>query len=342
MQPIPDRERLLFSSGETNVCEKIMKTKDAVLNMLVNNTDKYISGEGLANELGLSRSSVWKAVEELRTEGYRIDSVTRRGYRLSPENDVLSVEGIRRELLSDHSMEKRKDAGEKVIPEIRLYRELASTNLEAIRLITEAPTAEKEKLFNTVIIAESQSAGRGHGKRRFFSPEGGLYLSVILNPESFNGRVVSLLASMAVADIVEELSGETTSFLWKNNILIGGKKTAGILTEQSMDLETGIVNGLVLGIGIRTDEWLKKGGNMKNRLAAALVRKSLGNWKNLPLDDYEKKLAGTGEKHTFISAEYNDGKPFTARQEAYVKDGRLRIRPEDGHVITLDRGSILC
>ncbi len=308
-----------------------MNTKEYVLNRLEENRDIFLSGEELGDKLGLSRGAVWKAVQNLRDDGYIIESFSRRGYRLSPKSDVLSEEGILKLL----KIEMRS------LPDIRFYPELTSTNREAERLLTEASEEDREKLYGTVILTESQTAGRGHGQSGFYSPKGGVYLSVILDPKSAECKPVSFLAALFTAEAIEAVTGKAARILWKNSILQDEKKTAGILTQQSLDMETGIVSGLVLGIGIRTDAWRGQDGNRKNRLAALLISRLLKKTPSFSMQDYRERLSGEGETHRFISADHLNGKPFSALQEKMDEDGSLHVRLKNGNRMVLTRGSII-
>ena len=142
-----------------------MGTKDQVLRMLEDRRDRQVSGARLAEELGVTRNAVWKAVEALRAEGYVIDAATNRGYRLAQENDLLSPASIERFLPDGHPFG------------ITVRKRVDSTNAEARRRALEgAPEG-------AVVVAEEQTAGRGRLGKTFYSPAGaGVYLSVVLRP----------------------------------------------------------------------------------------------------------------------------------------------------------------
>jgi BirA family biotin operon repressor/biotin-[acetyl-CoA-carboxylase] ligase len=140
-----------------------MTSKEQVLEFLQHNQGDYLSGEEMAAQLQLSRNAVWKAMKVLRRDGYVIDAVTKRGYRLLSQPDRLNVERIQELLGITHY-------------DIRLYQEIDSTNQEAKK---EAILGVKH---GTVILAERQTAGNGRRNHKFASPEGGLYFSIILRP----------------------------------------------------------------------------------------------------------------------------------------------------------------
>ena len=211
-------------------------TKDEVLALLLRSPDGWLSGAALAKRLSVSRTAVWKAVEQLRAEGYEVESVTNKGYRLLPRGDLLSAQGVERYLKT---------------PGLRLQYvpSLPSTNTALKAMAAEgAPEG-------TVLIAGEQTAGRGRMGRSFYSPpDSGLYLSLLLRPQLPAAEAVRLTAcaAVAVAEAVEELSGLETQIKWVNDVLIGGKKICGILTEGSLDVESGQLAWAVVGIGVNT------------------------------------------------------------------------------------------
>ncbi len=211
-------------------------TKDAILQMLWRNTDRYLSGETLAKELSVSRTAVWKAVKQLRAEGYDIESVTNRGHRLMEKSDVLSERGVR-QFLQDPTVQPK------------VYSSISSTNTVLKTLAAEGAVE------GTALIAGEQSAGRGRMGRSFYSPaDSGLYLSLLLRPRLPAAEAVKLTACAAVAvcEAIEELSGLETQIKWVNDVLIAGKKVCGILTEASIDCESGGLSYAVVGVGVNT------------------------------------------------------------------------------------------
>lgn len=210
-------------------------TKERVLRALEAREGAHVSGAQLARELGVTRNSVWKAVNALRREGYHIDATTNRGYALSHEDDLLSASGIRRFLPADAPL----------FPAVR--KSLDSTNAEALRRAVDgAPEG-------TVIVAEEQTAGRGRRGRSFFSPAGtGIYLSILVRPAlaAERAHLLTCSAAVAVAEAIEACAGVDASIKWVNDVYCRGKKVAGILTEGSFDLEGGVLQHAVVGIGV--------------------------------------------------------------------------------------------
>lgn len=194
----------------------------------------YISGEEISRLLGVSRTAVWKKIKLLRQMGYTIDAVTSRGYRLAASPDALLVEEIRSGL------------GTRVVgKEVVFLEETDSTNVRA-REQGDAGAPE-----GTVIIADSQFAGKGRLGRTWESPAGvNLYTSVLLRPVILPrfGTQMTFLSAVAVAAAIEETSGLKATVKWPNDVLLGGKKVAGLLNE--MNAETERVNYVILGIGV--------------------------------------------------------------------------------------------
>ena len=203
---------------------------------------RYISGQELAAQLGVSRTAVWKAVAALRRDGIPIKAVTNRGYTLAQSVDVLNAAAVAVQL---------DEATVKAL-QIEVVDRLPGTNA-ALRSRADAGARE-----GLVLIAQAQSAGRGRGGHSFYSPPGGLYMSILLRPEIGARQAVGLtaMAAVAAARAAERLCGVPITIKWVNDLLIDGKKAAGILTEAIGDLESGLVHAVVVGIGLnlRTPE----------------------------------------------------------------------------------------
>lgn len=213
-----------------------MSSRDELLALLLKHRGEYVSGAAAAEKLHISRTAVWKAVESLRSDGYHIDAAQRKGYRLAGDDDILSPEGL-------------SDVIGPLIgrEQIRVFSELPSTNRTAKELaITGAA-------HGTVVIADRQSSGSGHRKRAFFSPEGGIYMSVLLRPELTpfcEPPMITLAAAAVTADTIESLCGISPEIRWINDLFLDGRKICGILTESASDLESGEPEWIVVGIGI--------------------------------------------------------------------------------------------
>ena len=208
-----------------------MTLKDRTLDVLLHSRDKEISGQELAEMNGVSRSAIWKAVNALRKEGWVINGGHGVGYRLAPDCDRLY--GARIAELMD-----------KKLP-VYVYNRLDSTNAECKRRFI-----NKER--DCLIVSEEQTGGRGRRGKSFFSPKGGLYMSMGMTIRSSFDDVIGLTAYAAVTvrEAVLELTGCDCQIKWVNDLYYKGKKVCGILTEAVAGLEAGDVNLVILGLGI--------------------------------------------------------------------------------------------
>ena len=212
-----------------------MRIQDAVLDALEKNRGEYLSGEQLASSLGVSRNAVWKAIQKLEEAGHKIRAVPKRGYTLAPESDVLTVQSVSRFLDTDMPVY------------LQVQTEVTSTNtlLKA--------QAEQGAPEGTVLIAESQTAGKGRLGRHFTSPPGtGIYFSLLLRPHctAEKSLFITTTAAVAVCEAIEQVTGLNPQIKWVNDVYLNEKKVCGILTEASVDFENGGLNWAVLGIGI--------------------------------------------------------------------------------------------
>lgn len=211
-------------------------TRDEVLDFLWKHVDSYVSGSELAERLSLSRTAVWKAIGQLRELGYEIESQPNRGYRLHSVSDVLSAEGIVRHL-------RHKEL------RLQVYKTIGSTNTTLKALAAEGAEA------GLALIAEEQLMGRGRMGRSFYSPaNSGLYMSLLLRPEmpAVDATRLTACAAVAVSEAIEVLSGREAEIKWVNDIFVGGRKVCGILTEASVDCESGMMHYVIIGIGVNT------------------------------------------------------------------------------------------
>ena len=207
--------------------------EEMILSFLAESGEDYVSGAALSDKLGLSRTAVWKHVEQLRKLGYRIDAQASRGYRLIEVPDRLTA-------LEVGPLLATREFGRT----LHHYDELESTNAKAFEL------AHEGGFHGEVIVAEAQTKGKGRRGREWISPAGkNLAMSVILKPEIPPARAPELTLVGAVA-LVETLidSGVAATIKWPNGVQIEGKKVAGILTELSADVER--VHFVILGLGV--------------------------------------------------------------------------------------------
>lgn len=219
----------------------MIKMKYEVLKGLKQTGDCFVSGESLSKALGVSRTAVWKEINNLKEEGYKIESSSRKGYRLVSSPDIISRDEI---LLGLNTGVIGK--------ELHCFDELDSTNTYAKKI------AFEDCSHGAVVVADRQAAGRGRLGRTWFSPPGkGIWMSVVLKPDIAPGdaQFITLAASVAVAKAIEECCGIKPGIKWPNDIIIRGRKVCGILTELSAELER--INFLVVGIGINVNHGLE-------------------------------------------------------------------------------------
>lgn len=210
-----------------------MSTKDDVLKNLINNADHYVSGETLAKILNKSRASIWKAIKSLQKQGYVIDAVTNKGYRLNDANDIITKKGLKEYLDFD--------------ADVLYYSSVDSTNNEAKRLVSAGSNSPM------LIVAEEQTSGRGRQGKSFYSPPlTGIYMTLVTHPMSklTDAVTATTAAAVAVCKAIEELTELKPKIKWVNDVYLNGKKICGILTEAVTDFETQTVSSVIIGIGI--------------------------------------------------------------------------------------------
>ena len=211
--------------------------KSEILRML-KESGSYVSGQQLCGRFGVSRTAVWKVVEQLKKEGYEIEAVRNRGYRLVESPDVLS----QAEILS---FTDTLWAGRRVV----CFTETDSTNIQA------RSYGEKDGVHGTLFVAERQSAGKGRRGRNWESPAGlSIYMSILLRPEISPGcaPMLTLVMALSVAEGIRESAGVDVQIKWPNDIVLNKKKLCGILTEMSTEID--YINYVVIGVGINVNQ----------------------------------------------------------------------------------------
>lgn len=213
------------------------ETRNLVLRQLREAGDGYLSGQELSRRLGISRAAIWKQIEQLRQRGYRIAALPARGYSLQSGPELLTPgdlrDGLRCEIVGR---------------DIHGFSTIVSTNSHACHL------AEEGAAEGTVVIADAQSAGKGRLGRSWASPPAvNIYLSLILRPPipPREAPMMTFLSSLAVARTIAAESGLSPTVKWPNDVLIGGRKVAGLLNEMSAESER--VHYVVLGIGLNVN-----------------------------------------------------------------------------------------
>lgn len=213
-------------------------TKERVLSELMAQQGAWVSGEQFSSQLGISRSAIWKHINALKNDGHEIQSAPKKGYRLQRTADRMLPEAIAATLTTQR-------IGRNILT---CLEQTDSTNVEAKALAAQgAPEG-------TVVVAESQNQGRGRRGRTWFSPAGrNIYTSIVLRPilSPAQAPQITLMTGVAVAKTLVRFASLEAKIKWPNDILIHGKKIAGILTEVSTDMD--MVDHVVVGIGINVN-----------------------------------------------------------------------------------------
>ena len=320
-----------------------MKNRDKILEMLFDSKN-YISGEKLSRELGISRTAIWKNINRLKEEGYIIDSVTNKGYRLVNEPKALSESQLMHDL---------KDFG---FTYVQLDETIDSTNLEAKR---KSDVVQGHGCF----VAREQTAGRGRRGRQWSSPkDSGCYVSVLLRPSIMpsDAAMITLIAGLALAKTLNKLYLTEARIKWPNDIVIQGKKVAGILTEMSAEIEC--VNYLAVGIGlnvsqkafpdeiatIATSIEIIKGNKqiefIRHEYIKALITEFMHN---INLFYKTRDLSFMKKEYEQLCLNINGEIRIEKNNESYVgigqgitNNGELNVRTNDGKILTVNSGEV--
>lgn len=204
---------------------------------LLREAPEFISGQQLCEQLHVSRTAIWKVMNQLKEEGYEVEAVRNKGYRLMESPDITTEEEL-------SSRMDTKWAGQ----ELYYFQEIDSTNLEAKRL------GEQNTPHGTLVIAEKQTAGRGRRGRGWESPSGSsIYMTILLRPElePTHAPMLTLVMAMAVAEAIRQETTLEARIKWPNDVVVNGKKVVGILTEMSTEID--YINHVVIGVGINVN-----------------------------------------------------------------------------------------
>lgn len=324
-----------------------MSVKDEVLKTLEINKGECFSGEALANQLGVSRAAVWKAITVLRKEGYAIEAGTNKGYALMESSDLLSEQGIRLYLSESNGL----------LP-MHVYKIIDSTNLAAKRLALEGVS------HGTVVVSNEQTKGRGRLGRDFYSPaSSGIYLTILLRPnfDLSKGVLITTASSVAVCRAIQKVCGVEAQIKWVNDVYINGQKICGILTEAITDFESGAIEYIASGIGINChipetgfpDEIKTKVGAIqtsfsRNQLAAEVINQLMSIYEDIQsrsfISEYKKRSMVLGKDIEVIKHYSNQVSQNPHAQPAVAldidNDGGLLVEYEDGTREVLNTGEI--
>ncbi len=319
--------------------------REKVLYELEINRGKQISGGMLAKKLGVSRAAIWKAISSLRDDGMNIISVTGGGYCLSNDDDTINAQSI-------HALKKTKIIGSSLV----VLPEVTSTNT-----VLKNEYSNKDEGF--AVISTRQTAGKGRMGRSFTSPDGGVYTSILLKPNMplENLSFLTILAAVAACQTIERCTDLKPQIKWVNDVLLNKKKLCGILTEASIEGETGNIDYVVVGIGInvRTDiskmppEIQNIAGSIcdfcenpprRAEIAATLLNVFEENYNILCSEDGSSKILKLYDDRLCCKNEtvevYTVNEQYNAICKGVNSAGNLIVQKEDGTTTILQAGEI--
>lgn len=317
-----------------------MKTE--ILRML-REKDGYVSGQQLCEELGVSRTAIWKVINQLKEEGYQIEAVRNKGYHIVEVPDLLSKDEVQ-------SLTRTSWAGVNVV----YYEETDSTNIRAKAL------AEEGAVHGTLVIADRQNAGKGRRGRGWVSPKGeNIYMSVLLRPEFEPSKAPMLTLVMAYSvtqalRIREEINAKIK---WPNDVVLHKKKICGILTEMSAEID--YINHVVIGVGINTnmdhieEELADKATSLRIEEGRRIRRAELIAEVMEQFEINYERFVKDGNLHG-IKDEYNEmlvnqdrdvrvlepGNEYDAHALGINETGELLVRKENGDVEVIFAGEV--
>jgi BirA family biotin operon repressor/biotin-[acetyl-CoA-carboxylase] ligase len=316
--------------------------KDKILKLLKSSKSGFVSGEDLALKLGISRTMVWKHIRSLEREGCAISAVPSQGYRLTAVPDLLRHDEIKQGL-------KTRLIGK----ELLLLPEAVSTNTVAMEM------ASKGAPEGTVVIAETQTGGKGRLGRTWISPKGNLYLSVILRPNipTHKAPLITLMGAVAVAAAIRTACNLPAAIKWPNDILLSNRKVGGLLTE--MNAEPDRIKHIVLGIGLDVNMALdqlppdirsrtttiaaEKGATIdRTALLQQVLRELESRYRMFlmneadVLKEWESLNATIGNRVALSGA----GETLEGLAQGLDADGRLVIRLDDGTTKIVAAGDV--
>lgn len=306
-----------------------MKTTEIIYDILSQHSSG-ISGEAIAKQLNISRTSVWKAIKSLESQGLVIESSKQNGYRLL-EGDLLIPEIIEKALqiqvsYNEKSISTQKDAKENIL-----------TNPKTPQLY----------------LAPKQEMAKGRMNRPFFTSEnGGIYMSLHLKPNVHYSDLepFTMMAASSITKAISRLTGIDTQIKWVNDIYLGQKKIAGIITEAITSVETGLITDVIIGIGLNffikdfPDDLNSKAGSLfsvqptvtRNQLIIEILKL----FTEIPVKDhikvYKDKSLVLNRQVTFME---NDTL-ISGKAIAITDEGHLVIRLESGQEKILRSGEI--
>lgn len=321
--------------------------KSDILSLLRERKD-YVSGQQLCDQFGVSRTAVWKAVNQLKEEGYQIEAVSRKGYRLLESPDILSKNEITSRL-------KTYWMGQAVY----YADETTSTNIDAKRY------AEEGAPHGTIVTADMQTTGRGRRGKTWASPPGSaIYMTILLKPDFMPDKasMLTLVMALSVAEAVTGTTGLDTGIKWPNDIVVNGKKVCGILTEMNMNVELDTIQYVIIGVGInvnnasaeefpqeirRTATSLKIESGVQISRAALIAEVAWQFEKyydmfvrkldfSLLMEAYDKRLLNLGKEVKVLDPKGE----YTGIARGINRTGELLVETEDGSIVEVYAGEV--
>lgn len=316
--------------------------KDKILHIL-RRENGFVSGQALCERLGVSRTAVWKYINVLKKEGYEIESVTRKGYRLLRSPDLLTEEAVREYLTEDEWPGR-----------IVCFPSVDSTNEEAKR---KAVLGERD---GTLFVADNQTAGKGRRGRVWSSPEGkDIFCTILLRPEIPPDRasMLTLVAALSAAAAAETHSGELCQIKWPNDVILHDRKICGILTEMGLEMDE--ISYVVIGVGfnINRESFPEElagtatsiyGETGRQTVRAAFLADFIREFSEryrtfLQVQDlepfkeeYERRLVNIDREVRIIRR----GQEIIRRAEGINEKGELLVRSETGEIECICSGEV--
>jgi len=310
---------------------------------LLKESDTYISGQQLCEQFQVSRTAIWKVIDQLKKEGYEIEAVRNKGYRLIDSPDVMSKAEI-------ESLVDTKWAGKNVV----YYDEIDSTNNRA------KEAGDNGAAHGTLFVADMQMAGKGRRGRVWKSPSGSsIYMTILLYPDipPVKAPQLTLLMAIAVAEGIQEVTGLETKIKWPNDIVVNGRKICGILTEMSTEID--YINHVTVGVGINVNltefpEEIRKTatslrlecGHIVKRapLIAAIMKRMEENYEIFLktgdltglMDKYSEMLVNKDRDVMILGAK----EQYRAHAIGINQTGELIVRKEDGSEEAIYAGEV--
>lgn len=310
---------------------------------LLKETDGYISGQELCEKFGVSRTAVWKVMNQLKEEGYEIEAVRNKGYILKSVSDVLSAGEL------ESSISTRWAAGK-----IVCFDKTDSTNIQARKL------AESGAPHGTLVVAEQQDGGKGRRGRNWTSPPGvGVWMSILLRPQinPISASMLTLVMAMAGVKGVREAAGIETEIKWPNDLVLNKKKICGILTEMSTELME--IQYVVIGAGFNvnlesfpeeisstaTSFYLETGKKYQRSRIIAKVMEALEEYYDIfvktedmsgLIEEYNSHLVNLGNEVCVL----DPAGEFRGVSEGISQNGGLIVRLPDGSKTEVISGEV--